>query len=268
MIDEPPELEVDEEMEEKPLATVTLSKTLDATCDSLEGSARDPRSGSRVRPVEADLMPVSTPAPALRSALKPLVRDVQIACLQAVKDYYIAFADGYPVDGAKEAVALQRDFFINRLDPKALTENQASPKYVVERWRSLSECFTVLGFHQKSVASVEYHHHVGTCAVSSSARYALRITPTTISSVFPHVAAYPHLYQGLVGEVLIVPSQIYFAIEADTGRICRIEERMDFEAGVARIVGSAQELDFVLSQANLVLDGVSCRKKMELSAPT
>ncbi|KAG6586766.1 uncharacterized protein IUM83_16680 [Phytophthora cinnamomi] len=76
-------------------------------------------------------------------------------------------------------------------------------------------------------------------------------------SVFPHIEAHSPLYGELVGEIVTVPSQIYFSVDIETGQICRLEERMDFVVGLSAIVASKQELDFVMSKANLTLDGVN-----------
>ncbi|KAJ8563983.1 hypothetical protein ON010_g7363 [Phytophthora cinnamomi] len=187
--------------------------------------------------------------------------DILKLCLQTVEDYYLAFSRGYQTEksaGANELIlAFQHDFLLHRFASATAHGNYTSAEYVAERWRSLSTWFSVLGFNKKSVASIEHHEHVGTCALSSSARYTLCITPTTVQSVFPHIEAHSPLYGELVGEIVTVPSQIYFSVDIETGQICRLEERMDFVVGLSAIVTSKQELDFVMSKANLTLDGVN-----------
>ncbi|KAE9285595.1 hypothetical protein PF008_g26878 [Phytophthora fragariae] len=202
-----------------------------------------------------------------RVVLSEAELDFQKSCVLIVEEYYLAFANGHLADGSAPH-ALQRHFLLHRFVSNTMYANVTTSKTVEDRWMSLSECFVVLGFHQKAVASVEYHRHVETCVITSSARYTLRITPATIVSVFPHLLACPQLCDALVGEVLAVPSQICFAVEINTGRIGRIEERMDFATAMSTIVANRQELQFVLSQAKLVLDGVSCRIKKERSTPS
>ncbi|EGZ22633.1 hypothetical protein PHYSODRAFT_330393 [Phytophthora sojae] len=205
--------------------------------------------------------PLASTNSSSQAPLIPLRQDFQKSCLQVVENYYVAFANGYLADNSTRC-ALQRDFLLHRFVQPTAHGNMTTSKNIEDRWRSLSECFAVLGFHQKAMASVEYHQHVGVCAISSSARYTLRITPATVVSVFPHLLAYPQLCDALVGEVLAVPSQICFAIEVDSGRICRIEERVDFATAVSKIVPNRQELQFMLSKAKLALDDVSYRSEV------
>ncbi|KAE8989844.1 hypothetical protein PR003_g21568 [Phytophthora rubi] len=182
-------------------------------------------------------------------------------CVQTVGDYYLAFRNGFQTEDSEEAtklsIAFQRDFLLHRFVSWTACANCTSAEYVEKRWRSLSKCFSVLDFHQKSVVSVEIHQHVGTCMISSSARYTLRLTPGTLLSVFPHIEDDSQLYGALVGEIVTVPSQIYFSVGIETGRIYRLEEQMDFAVGMANIIASRQELDLVLLGANLTPAGVS-----------
>jgi len=186
----------------------------------------------------------------------------QTACLRVVKDYYLAFASGFlgggSADCADLAVAFQHDFLLHRFESMTAQVNFTSPKYVASRWRSLSTCFSVLRFHQKAAVSVECHDEVGQCVVNSAARYTLRITSATIQAVFPHIAASPQLCEAIQGEVLAVPSEICFSIAIGTGRICRIEERMDFVTAMAKLGLKRHVLEFVLSEAKLEVDGVTC----------
>jgi hypothetical protein len=253
LIDEPQSLD-----EEPKIASPTgFMKVLEDERHLLAKQISDLRSMERGEHYRAAL----PPAPS--STGKLLSQDVQRACLEAVEEYYVAFADGYVDPGcAKPAAVIQRDFLLHRFGSKAACANA-----MVERWKSLSESFSVLGFHQKCVGSVALDQQTKAHVVTSSARYSLCITPATITSVFPHVAASPRLCGALVGEVLIVPSQVHFTIDLESERkICCIEERMDFVAAMAKILADRHQLQFVLSEANLALDGVSCHKENALGS--
>jgi hypothetical protein len=163
-------------------------------------------------------------------------------------------------------VVLQREFLLGRFVPRANKGNHTSARNGAERWRSLTDCFAVLSFHQKAVASVEYDRQADTCAIRSFARYVLRITTATMESVFPHISTRSSLYLSLLGEVLAVPSQISFEIESDTGRIRRIEERMNFVVAMAKLLANGHELELVLSKAKLTVDGVTCRNEVVSTA--
>ncbi|KAE8900911.1 hypothetical protein PF010_g22859 [Phytophthora fragariae] len=196
-----------------------------------------------------------------QSSQPPRYPDIPKPCVQTVGDYYLAFRNGFQTEDSEEAtklsIAFQRDFLLHRFVSRAACANYTSAEYVEKRWRSLSKCFSVLDFHQKSVFSVEIHQHVRTCMISSSARYTLCLTPGTLLSVFPHIEDHSQLYGALVGEIVTVPSQIYFSVGIETGRIYRLEEQMDFAVGMANIIASRQELDLVLLGANLTPAGVS-----------
>jgi hypothetical protein len=261
MLDRPPVLDEDEEKAAPPPSTcTTFSRAQEDERSSLVGDATELRSAlPAARPHGAGQTGESPQAPACISVPEPWPRDVETACLRVVEEYYAVFRHGYQLQD-DTATAPQRNFLLNRFVPSTGYGHRSSAECAAERWRNLSECFDVLGFHQKSVVSVEYHRHVGTCVISSSSRYTLRVTPDTMLSVFPHIPAHSQLHAALQGEVLVVPSQIYFSIDVNSGRICHMEERMDFVAAMAKLAANGQELQFVLSQAKLVLDGVSCRK--------
>lgn len=150
--------------------------------------------------------------------------------------------------------------------PETVPGNNTRARDVAVRWRSLTECLSVLKFHQKAVASVEYDRQADTCTIHSSGRYILRIALSTMQLVFPHIPTYSPPYSSLLGKVLNVPAQINFCVEIDTGRICRIEERMDFAMAMRKIVTNAKDAQTVLSQAKLAVDGVSCRNEVVASS--
>ncbi|GMF29073.1 unnamed protein product [Phytophthora lilii] len=208
-----------------------------------------------------DLARTSSAITASQAFPVPLHEDIHRFCLRVVDDYFLAFVNGYLADDNVELAAVfQRDFLQHRFALKTVQGGQGGnykiSEYTAERWRSLSSSFSVMGFQQTSVESVEVHHHLGLCAISSSARYMLRVTPATMLSVFPHVMPHAQLSGTIVGKVLDVPSRIYFSVEVVSGRICLIEERMEFLVAMTSILPSKHELEFVMSGAKLVLGGV------------
>ncbi|KAE9001486.1 hypothetical protein PR003_g22884 [Phytophthora rubi] len=135
-------------------------------------------------------------------------------CLRAVEDYFVALAKGHDP-------AVHREFFWVHFA-------RDSQEKIAERWLSLSNCFSILSFQRKAVASVEYGSQKGTRVIKASAKYMLRITPATIQFVFPHLRDRHQLRNMLIGNVLGVPSQSKLFIQGGSGRIFAIEEHMDF----------------------------------------
>ncbi|KAE9314487.1 hypothetical protein PF008_g19474 [Phytophthora fragariae] len=184
------------------------------------------------------------------------------ALQRVVDDYYDVFAKGYHVQGDRKLERVsghtQDEFIAQFFVPEAAGGPQVGGRYVQRRWRALSECFDVLEFQQMSTLPVEYKDRESTCVIRSTASYALRITPYTIESVFPHVLSDRLLVAALVGNVLEVTSKLVFTFKTDTGRIARIVERMGFVEPMAALLPNREDLSFVLSQALLCLDGVSC----------
>ncbi|GMF18866.1 unnamed protein product [Phytophthora fragariaefolia] len=152
--------------------------------------------------------------------------DVDTMCLRAVNDYYLAFANGFLIgDDMDLAAVFQHDFLLHRFADR-VSGNQTIATKTAVRWHMLSHCFSVVSFHKQTNIPATVRHYVA-CVL-------LALELHTIYT-------------------LSVPSQLYFAIEIATARIYRIEERMDFEFAVPKIVANAQELEFVMSRANLAV---------------
>jgi hypothetical protein len=184
-----------------------------------------------------------------------------------VDDYFAVFANGYEDHRAASAQVSMRKFFLQRLSPLHQIGMNATPSYHVERWRTLGESFDVLCFHKVGDVRIECDNSRNTCVATSSARYVFRITSFTIHSVFPHLAPNVMLCNHLVGKVIEVPSQLTFHVERSSGRIFRLQEEMNFAAGLIELLPDRQELSIVLSEALLVHDGVA-RAALSLPAAT
>lgn len=180
-------------------------------------------------------------------------------CLELFHHYVAAFANGY--HDQDEFSRTQGDFLRRYFVPDPTLKDFIRPEDVVERWRNLSECFAVLGFHQTDAASVEYASQSDKWIARFSARYLLRITTSTMELVFPHLISRLTLRGILIGKVIAVPSDIKVYVDSDTGWICCLVERMDFATALAKLVLNKQELSVVLSQARIAVDGVKCRKE-------
>jgi hypothetical protein len=191
---------------------------------------------------------------------KPRQPNADEVFYRIVSDYYFVFAKGYQ-RGSKtneRVSADSQDAFINQaFVPERSQDLQAAGGYVKERWQALSRSFDVLGFQQTSTLPVQYVDPDDMCVVRSTADYTLRITLHTLESVFPHVLPYRPLVDTLLGSVLVVPSELAFSVETDTGRIERVAERMDFVAPMAALLPTREDLSFVMARALLSLDGVS-----------
>ncbi|KAE8885544.1 hypothetical protein PF003_g30477 [Phytophthora fragariae] len=161
-------------------------------------------------------------------------------CLRAVEDYFVALAKGYDP-------AVHRGFVWDHFA-------RDSQEKIAERWLSLSNCFSILSFQRKAVASVEYGSQKGTRVIKASAKYMLRITPATIQFVFPHLRDRHQLRNMLIGNVLGVPSQIKLFIQGGSGRIFAIDEHMDFAVSLRKLFAGRQELQVVMLHAKRALE--------------
>ncbi|KAE9165576.1 hypothetical protein PF005_g29547 [Phytophthora fragariae] len=160
--------------------------------------------------------------------------------LRAVEDYFVALAKGYDP-------AVHRGFVWDHFA-------RDSQEKIAERWLSLSNCFSILSFQRKAVASVEYGSQKGTRVIKASAKYMLRITPATIQFVFPHLRDRHQLRNMLIGNVLGVPSQIKLFIQGGSGRIFAIDEHMDFAVSLRKLFAGRQELQVVMLHAKRALE--------------
>ncbi|KAG7390655.1 WD repeat-containing protein 60 [Phytophthora pseudosyringae] len=192
-------------------------------------------------------------------------------CQQVVENivdgYFYAFAEGYQEDVQLPSEVSQLEFLLQRFASQMQAGVETPVNCVKKRWRVLSECFEVLSFQQKGVAQTECDKNCNLCLVKSSAGYILRITVYTIQSVFPHLVSNMPLLDILVGKVIVVPSQISFTVEKNTGRISRVSESMDFAAAIAELLPDRQDLSLVVSQALLVRDGVDCGRFEQRNEP-
>ncbi|GMF13984.1 unnamed protein product [Phytophthora lilii] len=193
---------------------------------------------------------------------KPRLDRVDAAFQRVVNDYFLVFAKGYRQHGNQkhERVAgyNQDDFISQVFVPERAADPQTGSQNVLGRWQALCESFDVLDFQPTSALPVDYYGQEGMCTIRSTASYALRITPRSIEWVFPHILADRILVTALVGKVLVVPSQLQFTIEMDSGRIYCLVERMDFIEPMAMLLQNQDDLSFVMSQALLSPDGVAC----------
>ncbi|KAG6614356.1 uncharacterized protein IUM83_14495 [Phytophthora cinnamomi] len=200
-------------------------------------------------------------SPTLLPRSRPRGDGSDAALQRVVDDYFFVFAKGYRLRNGDELERVsgqtQDDFIAQVFVPERAGDPLAGGRYVQRRWRALSECFDVLEFQQKSTLPVEYNDKEYTSAILSTARYVLRITPHTIESVFPHILSDRLLASALVGNVIVVASKLVFTFEI-TGRISRVVERMGFVEPMATLLQNREDLSFVMSQALLCLDGVSC----------
>ncbi|KAG6586797.1 uncharacterized protein IUM83_16678 [Phytophthora cinnamomi] len=156
----------------------------------------------------------------------------------------------------------QRDFLVQRFasQPGHGAEEVTIAKYTENRWRALSESFEVLGFQQKGLARTECDSRSSVCLVDVAARYILRVTFPTIRAVFPHLLSNLPLLDALVDKVIMVPSEVFLSIGRATGHISQIEEEMDFATALAELLPDPEDLSFVVSQALLSRDGVTCSR--------
>ncbi|GMF34841.1 unnamed protein product [Phytophthora fragariaefolia] len=173
-----------------------------------------------------------------------------------VNDYYLMFENGYRLSGHQEHA--QADFLSQIFAPSRTEELKPGCKYVQARWQALCECFNVLEFKQTGAICIEYDDQVNTCAIRSSASYALQLTLHSLELVFPHVLPNSALVTALVGNVLVVPSELVFTIGTDSGLIAHIVERMDFVERISKLLQNREAVSFVMSEALLSLDGVRC----------
>ncbi|GMF29070.1 unnamed protein product [Phytophthora lilii] len=199
MIDEPCERNFEPEEEEKAASSD----------DSVFEREAEYVSGADDSETSLAHQPLSAPSLELKGS--------QASCIQAVRDYYLAFSRGLFTEDSEKCtnsfLMMQRDFLKHRLAQKA----------TYRHYNSLVE------------------------------RYSLRITNDTIASVFPHILNHAKLSDALAGEMLVVASEIHFFVDSTTARKYRIEEQMNFEAALANIVATEYELDLLLSKANLAL---------------
>jgi hypothetical protein len=191
----------------------------------------------------------------LRLPSKPQFLHNDTLFKRAVNAYYHFYEEGLRGPGKRSHS--EGDFLSQLFVPDEGGAIRTSSRYVLERWRVLRERFGVLGFRQEISQPVEYDDQEDTCTIRSTASYTLRLTPHTIRSVFPHVLAYKPLAATLVGSILVVPSELVFSIEMESGRISRVIERMDFIEPLAELLQSNEDVSFVMSQALLSLDGGS-----------
>ncbi|KAE8993575.1 hypothetical protein PF010_g17271 [Phytophthora fragariae] len=173
-----------------------------------------------------------------------------------VDDYYLVFENGYRSTDNQEHV--QADFISQIFVPSGMEDPHKGGKYVQTRWRVLCECFDVLEFKQTSVSSIEYNDQEDMCVIRSRASYTLQLTLRSLELVFPHVLSNRSLVIALAGSLIVVPSQLMFTIETETGLVAHVEERMDFVGAIAALLQNREAVSFVMSQAQLSLDGVSC----------
>ncbi|KAG6614357.1 uncharacterized protein IUM83_14496 [Phytophthora cinnamomi] len=174
-----------------------------------------------------------------------------------VNDYYLVFENGYRSSGNQAHV--QEGFISQIFVPSRIEDQHTGGKYVQARWRALCECFDVLEFKQNSVSlPVKYNDQKDACVIHSCASYSLQLTLRSLELAFPHVLANKALVDALVGSVVVVPAQLVFTIETDTGLIARVVERMDFVEPIADLLRNREAVSFVMSQARLCADGVSC----------
>ncbi|KAF4318770.1 hypothetical protein BBO99_00007048 [Phytophthora kernoviae] len=89
----------------------------------------------------------------------------------------------------------------------------------------------------------------------------MRIKPHTLQSAFPFVLTHSETIDVLVGNMLVVSSQLTFFITTDTGLISHIDERMDVAEAMATLFPNGDDVSFVLSQAQLSLDAKRQRAK-------
>ncbi|RLN71559.1 hypothetical protein BBJ28_00020809, partial [Nothophytophthora sp. Chile5] len=257
-------------------ALITSNAMLGVATESPETSADHPTYDQRFQLEEKADVPQDLPradgnSPALIHAPSGQIhRQAQESMLRIVEDYYLAFANGYQT-ASDDSVASglevsQHDFLTLRFARGMDSTSQSPSRYVEERWRTLSQCFEVLGFQEKIAIPIEYESHGEMCMIRSSAEYFLRITFETIQSVFPHLISHIPLLDALVEKVITVPSQLTFAIERDTGRIYRIGESMDFMTPIAELLPDRQDLPVVMSQARLTRDGVAYHEDLDALA--
>ncbi|GMF29068.1 unnamed protein product [Phytophthora lilii] len=185
---------------------------------------------------------------------------------EIVEDYFFAFVNGYKEDAVLPSEVSQHEFLLQRFASQMHAGVTTTINCVRERWRALSECFEILSFKQKGVTQTVCDRDCNTCLVESSAAYNLRITFYTIQSVFPHLVSNMPLLDLLVDKAIVVPSQICFSVDKNTGRISRVNEQMEFAAAIAELLPDPSDLSFVVSQALLTRDGVDCGKDVSSSS--
>ncbi|RLN93393.1 hypothetical protein BBJ28_00014932 [Nothophytophthora sp. Chile5] len=252
-------------------ALITSNAMLGVATEPPKTSAHDPTYDQRFQLEEKVGAPQGLPradrnSPALIHAPSDQIhRQAEESMLRIVEDYYLAFANGYQTAASALEVS-QRDFLTLRFARETDSTRQSPSRYVEERWRTLSQCFEVLGFQQKIAIPIEYETHGDMCMIRSSAEYFLRITFETIQSVFPHLVSHIPLLDVLVEKVITVPSQLTFTIERDTGRIYRIGESMDLMTPIAELLPDRQDLPVVMSQARLTKDGVAYHEDLDALA--
>lgn len=189
--------------------------------------------------------------------ISQLLADNRALGFQVVDDYFAVFAKGYAghFTTTESLSELQRQFLQRRCIPQAISGGCISAERIARRWQSLGECFSVLAFYRNAMISRENSDHPNVCIIQTSARYILRLTPSSIHTVFPHIVSCPRWREALQGKIISVSSDIKFSIDVVTGRVCGIAEQMDFSAAMAKLVGDAPDAAFVLSGTKLPMGG-------------
>lgn len=179
-----------------------------------------------------------------------------------VRAYFSVYSPTSTAPGAPQPAATGRHsiseerFIANYCEPHLRFRRVDGWVGLKEKWSDLRGCFDVINFRLVHEESVGYDARFNAPRVDTVGVYVLGITPRTVQLVFPHVAAHPSLLAALEHRTVHVKSLLTFWVSGSTGKLQRVDERMDFPAALGGLVTHPADVAFVLDHALLTADGI------------
>ncbi|KAK1943699.1 bZIP transcription factor 1 [Phytophthora citrophthora] len=118
---------------------------------------------------------------------------------------------------------------------------------LLEQWRWYSIHFGDLQFQLKSATQSSQ-------LVWASSVLEMTITDMTLAKVFPHLSydgSAESLYSMMLGRRLVLPCRLYFEWNEDSKRVVRLETTVDFLVGLHKLLGSLENVNYVLERAHI-----------------
>lgn len=194
---------------------------------------------------------------------RPPAKSLRVSLASMVDEYFAVFAatssvdnHGYvrPVGAAHERE--QWEFLSSFLASDARCGgSRVGAQGLLRQWQTLRSVFRVAAFRQVAPNAAMYDPVDNSFVIRTVAEYRLQCTPRTIEAVFPHVPPQSAVGRLLLGQQLVVESDLAFYMAANAGKVTRVTERMGLVAAIASIVPDPEVRALLLSRARLTKDG-------------